>query len=161
MNNPVIHQFLKINGQELLPGGRRLTDVSYILSPDVVILFGASREERLREKAAMEKLIDGLIVEEIPLPHELFMSIVERENGKKLRAAHKGASYIVAEDASKIFVVSVAQKKEVAEGLVKKLRQEINELDVMIYTPSTDLQSLPLNDDPRLTEYATKHQVSG
>lgn len=153
-DNPVIAEFLRVRGGDLL--------TSAILHEDAVIYFGGSETSRGGLKDNLESIINGLFIQDITLPHEVLSSIVVSEI-MSVRDQYPGIISIMSDDSTKITILAESKKRG-QRGKVREfadyLRKEIEGLDVVEYSKSKASAFLFRLDDPKLNSYVSQNQVS-
>ncbi|XP_063687929.1 uncharacterized protein LOC134821179 isoform X3 [Bolinopsis microptera] len=164
--NPVIGQYLKVSGQNLsgiLRTSNRLSNVNTHLDHDGVILFGGKWDDRRLKSDKIKSAFDALIVVEVPFPHPVFRRMIVGEDGSGIRnfsKKHPGIFSFVAEDSSKITLVTDGKKKVSAEKLAETLHERIGGLGYKIYSKTRDSAVLFRLDEPELKNYSYQNKVS-
>ena len=158
--NPIYADYLKLNGQNILPASSRLFNVNSILQNSGVILYGGTEEERKIEREKIEKIIASLNVIDIPFPHPVLKTKVLEEGGTRIRDRYEGVCSFVPDDSSKITIVFDEKSKKNAHKFADDLRQEIDLLDFFEFSKSKSNSTLFRLDEPSLKHYASENNVS-
>ena len=123
LDKKILGDFVRTKARDILD--RANITATTIILDDAIVVAGDSKMKVVDD---LQKLLSGLTVSEINMPHPICKSVLVGKKGKKIDKLNKqypGVFTGFSDDSSKMFIVS--RTPDQAEGLAKIIHKEIEE----------------------------------